>query len=55
MDPLASAEHAAEAIVAAGRNGAELVTFSESWLPGYPMWTEGWDSNIAEWAAMREV
>jgi nitrilase len=55
MDRDATIELASEAMHKAARNGAELIAFSEAWLPGYPMWTEGWDSDVGEWAEMREV
>ncbi len=38
LDPMASAEKAVSAIAEAAKNGAELVAFSESYLPGFPVW-----------------
>jgi len=29
------------------------VVFSETWIAGYPYWTEGWDSALTEWAGTR--
>jgi nitrilase len=55
MDKDASVERACDAIDAAARDGAELLAFSESWLPGYPTWTEGWDMPIEEWVVLREI
>lgn len=44
---------AVAAIREAGANGADLVVFPETWLSGYPYWTEGWDSSLRDWAAGR--
>lgn len=38
LDPMASAEKAVSTIAQAAANGAELVAFSESYLPGFPVW-----------------
>lgn len=38
LDPLASAEKAASVIGEAAQNGAQLVAFSEAFLPGFPVW-----------------
>jgi nitrilase len=53
MDRDASVRRAVETIREAAANGAELVVFPETWLAGYPYWTEGWDSSLPEWAAGR--
>ncbi len=44
---------ACEAIRSAGAAGAQLVVFPETWIAGYPYWTEGWDSALPAWAAAR--
>ncbi|MBY5502445.1 carbon-nitrogen hydrolase family protein [Rhizobium leguminosarum] len=38
LDPVASAEKACSVISEAAGNGASLVVFSESFLPGFPVW-----------------
>jgi predicted amidohydrolase len=53
MEREKSAQRAAATIREAAANGADLVIFSETWLPGYPYWTEGWDSSLPDWAAGR--
>jgi nitrilase len=44
---------ACEAIRSAGQGGAQLIVFPETWIAGYPYWTEGWDSALPDWAAAR--
>jgi predicted amidohydrolase len=41
FDKDASTEKACRLIVEAGRRGADIAVFGETWLPGYPFWVEG--------------
>lgn len=38
LDLEATVEKTCRLIAEAARNGAELVTFPEGWIPGYPAW-----------------
>ena len=40
-------------IESAGQNNAELISFSEVWLSGYPYWGEGWESDLNKWIQTR--
>ena len=53
LDRKGSVSRAAQAIREAAANGAELIVFPEVWLAGYPYWTEGWDSEVANWVQGR--
>lgn len=55
MNREACVTRACAIIEEAGRNGARLVVFPEVWVAGYPYWTEGWDSALAQWAAGRVI
>ena len=37
-------EIACDKIIEAGKEGAELIVFPETWIPTYPYWTMGWDT-----------
>jgi predicted amidohydrolase len=39
LDREATIEKACELIAAAGKAGADLIVFPETWVPGYPFWT----------------
>jgi amidase/nitrilase len=41
-------EKACDKILEAGKEGAELVVFPETWIPTYPYWTMGWDTSAVE-------
>ena len=43
-----SLERAAQFIAEAARQGARLVSFGETWLPGYPMWLDSC-RDVAVW------
>lgn len=47
MDKKGCLEKASDLIVEAGKEGAELVIFPETWIPTYPYWSMGWDSSAA--------
>lgn len=51
MDKESTIEKACDLIREAGRNGAELIVFPETFIPGYPaIYTGGWESKPSEWA-----
>ena len=51
MDKEKTIEKACRLIKEAGKNGAELVVFPETFIPGYPaFYTGGWESQPSEWA-----
>lgn len=37
-------EKACDLILEAGKNGADIVVFPETWIPTYPYWSMGWDT-----------
>src|SRR3990172_5322636 len=50
MDKQKTIEKACDLIKDAGRNGAELIAFSEAFIPGYPAYyTVGYETNPHEW------
>ena len=50
MDKERTIEKACSLIKDAGKNGAELITFSESYVPGYPAYyTVGYETPPHEW------
>lgn len=53
LDKRACVERAGQVIAQASEAGADLVAFPEVWLAGYPYWTEGWDSSLADFVAAR--
>ena len=44
MNKKACLEKACDKIIEAGKEGAELIVFPETWIPTYPYWTMGWDT-----------
>ncbi len=53
LDREKSIARARAKIAEAGRAGAELVVFTETWLAGYPYWGEGWGSELRNWLPVR--
>jgi len=54
FDAAASTQKACTLIEEAGRDGADLAVFGESWLPGYPFWVESGVSD-ATWRASADL
>jgi len=51
MDKKMTIEKACRLIREAGKNGAELLVFPETFIPGYPaFYSGGWESQPSEWA-----
>lgn len=50
MDKKGCLEKAVEKILEAGKEGAELIVFPETWVPTYPYWTQGWDTIASGFA-----
>lgn len=50
MDKKGCLEKAADLIIEAGKEGAELVVFPETWIPTYPYWSQGWDTPAIDFA-----
>jgi amidase/nitrilase len=48
MDKEACLQKATTLIEEAGREGAELVVFPETWIPTYPYWSMGWDTSATD-------
>lgn len=51
LDRDRTVDKAVSAIAEAGRNGARLIAFPETWIPGYPLWmygAAGWDDRRAK-------
>lgn len=44
MDKKKCLEKACDLIIKAGKEGAELIVFPETWIPTYPYWSMGWDT-----------
>jgi predicted amidohydrolase len=53
LDRERTVDRACAKIAEAAKQGAELIVFPEAWIAGYPYWSEGWGSNLDEWAAVR--
>ena len=53
LDREKTVERACQKIAEAAAQGAELISFTETWLAGYPYWTEGWASKLQQWIPVR--
>src|SRR5699024_7706195 len=53
LDKAASTARAVDAIAEAAAGNADMIVFPETWLAGYPYWTEGWDSPLDTWVQTR--
>ena len=45
MDKAGCIEKACDLILEAGKEGADIVVFPETWIPTYPYWSMGWDTS----------
>ena len=53
LDREKTVERACQKIAEGAAEGAELISFTETWLAGYPYWTEGWASKLQQWIPVR--
>ncbi|MFH1328499.1 MAG: carbon-nitrogen hydrolase family protein [Candidatus Bathyarchaeota archaeon] len=53
MDKKGCLEKASRKIEEAGKQGAELIVFPETWIPTYPYWTMSWDTDSAIFAKVK--
>ena len=48
MDKAGCIEKACDLITEAGKEGADIVVFPETWIPTYPYWSMGWDTPASD-------
>lgn len=53
LDRERTVDKAIAKIAEAGREGANVIVFSEAWISGYPYWGEGWQTPVGAWMSVR--